>query len=52
VSVLVDFDFQQFQSDPCIFINKNQNDEWAYITPYIDDLLIAGDNEEDIATTK
>ena len=51
-SVLVDFDFQQCDSDPCIFIHKNEKGEQTYIALYVDDLLIAGDNEEDIATIK
>ena len=51
-SVLVDFDFQQCESDPCIFIHKNADGQQTYITLYVDDLLVAGDNEEDIATIK
>jgi len=51
-TVLVDFDFQQCESDPCIFIHKNENGEHTYIALYVDDLLIAGDNEEDIAKIK
>jgi transposase InsO family protein len=51
-SVLVDFDFQQCESDPCIFIHKNDKGEQTYIALYVDDLLIAGDNDEDIATIK
>ena len=51
-SVLVDFDFKQCESDPCIFIHKNQDGQRTYIALYVDDLLIAGDNEKDIATIK
>jgi len=51
-SVLVDFDFQQCESDPCIFIHKNKNGERTYIALYVDNLLIAGNNDEDIATIK
>ena len=51
-SVLVDFDFQQCDSDPCIFIHKNDKGEQTFIALYIDDLLIADDNEEDITTIK
>jgi len=51
-TVLVDFDFQQCKSDPCIFIHKNANGECTYIALYVDDLIIAGDNKEDIATIK
>jgi hypothetical protein len=51
-TVLVDFDFQQSESDPCIFVHKNANGERTYIALYVDDLIIAGDNEEDIATIK
>jgi Reverse transcriptase (RNA-dependent DNA polymerase) len=52
VSVLVDFDFQQCDSDPCIFIHKNETGERTYIALYVDDLLITGDNEEDITMIK
>src|SRR5271155_4132063 len=31
-SVLVDFDFQQCESDPCIFIHKNADGQQTYIT--------------------
>lgn len=51
-TVLVDFDFQQSESDPCIFVHKNANGECTYIALYVDDLIIAGDNEEDIVTIK
>jgi hypothetical protein len=51
-TVLVNFDFQQSESDPCIFVHKNASDECTYIALYVDDLIIAGDNEEDIATIK
>src|SRR5271170_3723196 len=51
-SVLVDFDFQQCDSDPCIFIHKNEKGEQTYIALYVDDLLIAGDNEGDIVEIK
>ena len=51
-TVLVDFDFQQCESDPCIFIHKNANGECTYIALYVDDLIIAGDNEDDISTIK
>ena len=50
--VLVDFDFQQSESDPCIFVHKNANGERTYIDLYVDDLIIAGDNEDDISTIK
>ena len=51
-TVLVDFDFQQCKSNPCIFIHRNANGEWIYLALYIDDLIIAGDNEVDIFTIK
>jgi len=51
-TVLVDFDFKQCESDPCIFIHKNANGERTYIALYVDDLITAGDNEDDISTIK
>ena len=51
-TVLIDFDFQQCESDPCIFIHKNANGERTYLALYVDDLIIAGDNEDDISTIK
>ena len=51
-TVLVDFDFQQCNSDPCIFIHMNANGERTYMALYVNDLIIAGDNEKDIATIK
>ena len=50
--VLVDFDFKQSKSDPCIWIHENANSERVYIALYIDDLIIASENEEDILTIK
>jgi len=51
-SALVNFKFQQCTADPCIFVHTNDNVEKTYIALYVDDLLIAGDNDEDIATIK
>ena len=48
---LVDFDFQQSTSDPCIWIHENGGKR-IYIALYVDDLIIAGDNDEDIVTIK
>ena len=50
-SVRVEFDFQQYESDPCIFIHKNKDGNVRSLL-YVDNLLIDGDNEEDIATIK
>jgi hypothetical protein len=50
--VLRDFDFKQSESDPCIWIHQNDKGERIYIALYVDDLLIAGENEEDITTIK
>src|SRR5579859_2376507 len=52
VEVLVDFDFKQCESDPCIFIHKNVNGERTDIALYVDNLIIAWDNEADIAMIK
>jgi Reverse transcriptase (RNA-dependent DNA polymerase) len=49
--VLADFNFNQSESDPCIWIHEN-NGERTYIALYVDDLIIAGENEEDIQTIK
>src|SRR5271170_8384304 len=51
-SVLIDCDLQQCDLDPCIFIHKNQKDEQTYIALYVDDLLIVGNNEENIVEIK
>jgi len=51
-SVLIDFDFQQCESNFCIFIYKNADDQRIYIVLYVDDFLIADDNEKDIAMIK
>jgi hypothetical protein len=50
--VLVDFDFKQSESDPCIWIHENDKGERIYIALYVDDLIIAGENENIIATIK
>jgi hypothetical protein len=50
--VLVEFDFKQSESDPCIWIHENDKGERIYIALYVDDLLIAGENDDDIATIK
>ena len=49
---LVDFDFQQCEADPCIFVHTNTKGEKTYIALYVDDFLIAGENEDDIAKIK
>ena len=51
-SILVDFDFQQCEVDLCIFVHTNANEEKIYIALYIDDFLIASENENDIAMIK
>jgi hypothetical protein len=50
--VLTDFDFKQSESDPCIWIHENANSERTYIALYVDDLIIARENENDISTIK
>jgi hypothetical protein len=50
--VLTDFDFKQSESVPCIWIHKNTNGEQTYIALYVDDLIIAGENENEICTIK
>src|SRR5437763_13793796 len=49
---LVNFNFQQCEADSCIFVHTNANGEKTYIALYVDDFLIAGENEDDIATIK
>ena len=49
---LVDFDFQQCEADPCIFVHTNVKGEKTYIALYVDDFLIAGENGDDITTIK
>src|SRR5437660_6358558 len=50
--VLYDFNFKQSTADPCIWIHENENGEHIYIALYVDDLIIAGDDEDDIHTIK
>jgi Reverse transcriptase (RNA-dependent DNA polymerase)/Integrase core domain len=50
--VLIGFDFKQCESDPCIFIHTNANGQKTYIALYVDDLIIAGENKDDIITIK
>jgi len=50
--VLADFDFKQSTSDPCIWIHQAGNGERTYIALYVDDLIIAGENDATIATIK
>src|SRR5438477_10963763 len=38
---LVDFDFQQYEADPCIFVHTNVKGEKTYIVLYVDYFLIA-----------
>ena len=49
---LVDFDFKQCDSDPCIFVYTNDKGEKTYIALYVDDFIIAGENEDDIMRIK
>ena len=50
--LLNDFDFKQSESDSCIWIHKNTSSELTYITLYVDDLIIAGENDAEIASIK
>src|SRR5579862_9604022 len=50
--VLTDFDFKQSEFDPCIFIHQNDKGERIYIALYVDDLIIAGENDDEIQTIK
>ena len=34
--------------DQCVFQKKESNNEWAYITVYVDDLMIASDRKENV----
>jgi Reverse transcriptase (RNA-dependent DNA polymerase) len=52
VGILTDFDFKQSESDPCIWIYKNPKSERTYIALYIDDFIIAGENESEISMIK
>ena len=49
---LVGFDFKQCDSDSCIFVYTNDKDEKTYIALYVDDFIIAGENEDDIMRIK
>ena len=50
--ILVGFDFKQCDSDPCIFIHTNVNDQKIYIALYIDNLIITDENKDDITIIK
>ena len=50
--LLVGYDFQQCEADSCIFVHTNDKGKKAYIALYVDDLLIAGENEDDIVKIK
>src|ERR1700689_971397 len=50
--VLSDFEFKQSESDPCIWIHENTRGERTYIALYVDDLIIAGEKENEISTIK
>lgn len=43
---------KQSEADPCIFVYTNVKLEKAYIALYVDDFLIAGENEDDIIKIK
>ena len=49
---MVNFNFQQCEADSYIFVHTNANGEKTYIVLYVDDFLIAGENEDNIATIK
>jgi hypothetical protein len=49
---LIGFDFKQCDSDPCIFVYTNDKGEKTYIALYVDDFIIAGENEDDIMRIK
>ena len=51
-SVLVGYSFKQCDADPCIFVHTNDKGEKTYIVLFMDDFLIAGENEDDIADIK
>jgi hypothetical protein len=50
--VLVDFEFKRSESNPCIWIHENDKGERIYTALYINDLIIAGEDEDAIATIK
>ena len=52
VPVLVGYNFKQCDADSCIFVHTNEKGEKTYIALYVDDFLIAGENEVDIAEIK
>jgi len=53
IASVVNFDFQQCRTDPCIFVNTNAtNGEKTYIALYVDKRIIAGDSDDDIAPVK
>ena len=49
--VLIEFDFKPCESDHSIFVS-NKDGRMTYIALYVDDLLILGDDDEDVAEIK
>jgi len=49
--VLLEFDFKPGESDHSIFVS-NKDGRMTYIALYVDDLLILGDDDEDVAKIK
>ena len=37
-----DMGFVACVSDPCVFVRRDDNDSWVYVTLYVDDMLIGG----------
>ena len=35
-------------SDPCVFVRKDDNKSWIYVTLYVDDMLIGGVSNDSI----
>eukprot|EP00833_Pecoramyces_ruminatium_P000880 jgi/Orpsp1_1/1174912/evm.model.c7180000051932.1 len=49
--VLVKINFKRFMSDPCVYIKKDDNNKiLCLLAIYVDDIIIAGTNEEIIKT--
>ena len=47
----VEFDFEQWESNPC-FVYANDKDEKTYVALYVDDFIIASENEDEIAASR
>ena len=44
--------YHRFDSDPCMYIRQLADESQIYLILYVDDMLIAGSNQEEIGKLK